>query len=213
MSSGCYPSGGASWHCPTADELAPQALALLPQGRAWATSDGAFMGTSVIARFARSVSDVFAFAYQRICDLREEFWCATHFETHAEWMLEYGLPDACDPFPDLCVKVAALGGASCEYLTLVAARAGWDIACGEPCSAEAGCIEAGMPPGVGVPHGTLIIVVRSASSPAYVDLDSQAEAGCYEAGQDVRCDPLEGLRCLLDRVIHAHLATEFVIEV
>jgi hypothetical protein len=30
-------------------------------------------------------------------------------------MAEYGLPDGCDPFPDLCTKVAAIGGTRCEY--------------------------------------------------------------------------------------------------
>lgn len=208
----CAPHGGRAFVCPTEDQLAQQALTLLPRGDAWATSDGAILESSVLVRYWRAVSDVFAFVYRRLCALREEFWCATQSETRAEWMREYGLPDACDPYPDLCAKVAAIGGARCEDLIAIAARAGWTIACAEGCGGEAGCMEAGLDPaGSGSSGGILYILVLADESPAYVPLDSMAEAGCMEAGQALRCDPLEALRCLMDRVVQAHLFVVFTI--
>ena len=114
--------------CPTRDDLVPQVLALLPRGRAWGNHDGGpFSG--VMLGFWTAIADVLAFANKRICELREEFFCKTANETLDVWDEEYGLPDGCDPFPDLCTKVAALGSARCEYFQHVCARFGWTIDC------------------------------------------------------------------------------------
>jgi hypothetical protein len=71
---------------------------------------------SILYRFWAAVGAFRNFLESGFAILRLEFWCATHKETHDLWMKrEYGLPDPCDPFPDLCTKVAAIGGARCEY--------------------------------------------------------------------------------------------------
>ena len=141
----------APLRCPTLAEVLASALKLLPKGRAWQTHEGgpappldrgfnpgafdndAFSTRSkpgsTLFRFWKAVAACFTFVTQRLCDLRLEFWCATHKETHDLWMAEYGLPDLCDPFPDLCTNVAAIGGTRCEYYAAIAARSGWSISC------------------------------------------------------------------------------------
>lgn len=196
--------------CPTQPEILPQLLALLPQGRAWGTNEGGPLPDSVLVRFWNSVASVFEFANQRMCALREEFFCATQVETNAEWLAEYGLPDACDPFPDLCTKVAALGGSRCEYFAEVAARAGWAIDCpdDETCGDQAGCAETGnATPGLGPTQAFLIVRVDLGESPAYVGpLGPLPQAGAFQAGEPLLCPPdFSALRCILERIIPAHV--------
>ena len=161
-----------SFFCPTEAQVREQVFALLPRGRAWQTNEGgpirgfegafnseafnneAFAVTSRTrsilwqywAAFAR---EAWYFA-KSMCELRLEFWCETLDKTRDGWMKEYGLPDACDPFPDLCAKVAAIGGTRCDYYTEIAARAGWAIECvqgrscgGLPGRNQAGCFRTG----------------------------------------------------------------------
>ena len=116
-------------------------LALLPRGRAWSTHDGGPFPGDRLYQFWTAVAAVFEYANQRMCDLRREFFCATESETNDAWLADYGLPDDCDPYPDLCAKVAAIGGARCEDYAAIAARAGWDIECivtTSSCGATAG---------------------------------------------------------------------------
>lgn len=199
-----------TWRCATADELTTQALALLPRGRAWRSRDGGPRAGDVLYDFWRSVSENFAYLRARLCALRLEFWCATQSETNDLWMAEYGLPDNCDPFPDLCTKVAALGGITCDYYALTCFRFGWYISCGEPCGAQTGdylrtgdscamtgdhltggesCGMMGNRPGPCV----IIFYVR-VSSPSYA-----ADTG------------LVGLNCLLRRIVHAENDIQYVL--
>lgn len=199
--------------CPSGDEIAAQALKLLPRGRAWQTHEVGPQPGTVLYGYWRAFGESVAHLCQRLCDLRFEFWCATQVETHNEWLAEYGLPDDCDPYPDLCAKVAAIGGASCDHYQLIAARAGWSISCAAPCAVEAGCAEAGLStPGLSVAAGTLTIVVHAADSPAYVAALGAAEVGRLEAGERIDCDPLDPLRCLVESVIHANLLVTYHIE-
>lgn len=199
--------------CPDTDALTAQVIALLPRGRAWQTDEIGPRSGSVLYGYWRSVAQLFQFVNQRLCDLHAEFFCATRNETDPEWMKEYGLPDSCDPFADVCVKVAATGGATCEYFTQIAALAGWSISCSDPCGAEAGCAEPLLDAtGLSAGNGTLIITVHTAESPSYVPIDGSAETGLVEAGQPNRCDPIEAIRCLIDRIAHAHLEIIYYIE-
>jgi hypothetical protein len=201
------------FYCPTHDDLTRSALHLIPQGRIWGNNDGFPAQTSVIYRFWQAVTEPFYFLHQRLCALREEFFCKTQSETNDLWLADYGLPDACDPFADLCVKVSAQGGATCDYLKSIALSIGWDIDCSTfGCGGEAGCIETGLDPvGQYTENGSLIIIIKTNTSPAYQPVTLQAEAGCYEASQIIRCDPFEGLRCVLERIIHAHVRLKYTI--
>jgi hypothetical protein len=124
-------------------------LRLLPRGRAWQSNEGGPLPYHVAAfdpavfdpavfdaedkpgtilfRFIAALSHVFHFLRARLCSLRLEIWCQTKNETTPEWLAEYALPDDCDPFPDLCEKVAALGGSRCEYFNARIARKGWRV--------------------------------------------------------------------------------------
>lgn len=199
-----------TFRCPTGPEIYTQVLALLPRGRAWtlAIEDT----TSTIARYWKAFADEITFLTERLCALRLEFWCATHSETHDGWMTEYGLPDACDPFPDLCEKVRALGGATCAYYQEVAARVGWVIECSvaqEYCGSKAGlCALAGTAkPGSIRTNARLYLDVHLGESTAYTGgRYTPPLAGRMKAGRPMACPPnITALECLLARVVHAHL--------
>jgi hypothetical protein len=140
-----------SFFCPTEEQIRAQVLALLPRGRAWQTNEGGPQETvagkdSILWQYFAAFANVMTYLHERLCALRMEFWCATHNETNPEWLIEYGLPDACDPFPDLCTKVAAIGGTRCEYYQFIAERAGWKLFCterGSDCGANMGCATMG----------------------------------------------------------------------
>jgi hypothetical protein len=220
--------------CPTLDELTASALMVLPKGRAWQSNEGgprrgveiafdpggyepggfstAYRKPSVLWQFWRAVAEVFSFVNERWCALRLEFWCATQSETRDLWMLEYGLPNACDPFPDLCTKVAAQGGTRCDFYAMIAARAGWSISCVDRvgfCGTRVGSrrSKAGIfKPGF-VRGAQLAIVVDLKNSPAFTGTaHAKPRAGRLKAGRRLACGPDIGpLECLLARVVHAEI--------
>lgn len=183
-------------YCPSHDEITGEALKLLPRGRAWRSREGGPETTSTLYKFWRAVAFVYAYLTSRLCALRLEFWCATMSETEDQWMKEYGLPDYCEPFPDLCVKVAALGGTRCEYYTEMAARFGWNIVCDDPCGSKTGCFKTGpgTKPGQRSGPNVIIMNVMTLSSPAYA-----TDTG------------LVGLNCLLRRIMHAENDIKYVV--
>ena len=200
--------------CGNVDALTAQAIALLPRGRAWQTDEIGPRPGSVLYGYWRSFASLIGYANVRLCLLYNEFFCSTKSETEPEWMEEYGLPDACDPYPILCEKVKAIGGARCDDYVALADRAGWDIECIEVsnCGAVAGCGYAGCAvPGSPIPFGVLRINIYLASSPSFVP-NPGAYPGCAYAGcATLVCPPdISGLLCILERVIHAHVAVEYV---
>jgi hypothetical protein len=199
--------------CPTIEQTLDAVLKLLPRGRAWQTNEGLPKSPSILWQFWRAYADVAQFFVDTICALRLEFWCSTHSQTHPEWLIEYGLPDACDPFPDLCTKVAAIGGTRCEYYQEIAARMGWSIICEDArvsCGSRAGCSRAGVArTGSTQNHAALRIVVLIDESEA---LDQNyrkvPRAGRMRSGTQSGCGPnFSDLKCILTRVIHAEILT------
>ncbi|MGY3588090.1 hypothetical protein [Bradyrhizobium sp. USDA 4350] len=175
--------------------------------------------TSILWQYWRSFAVVLQYATQRICDLRMEFWCQSASETRDEWMTEYGLPDACDPFPDLCTKVAAIGGTRCEYYAAIASRSGWTISCVEAvqfCGSRAGRALAGHArAGSTIGRAVLRIVVYLNESPAYTPRGRYlaARAGRFRAGRRQTCGPdLTPLRCIMARIVHAEILTTFEVH-
>ena len=115
--------------CPDLDAMRDQVFALLPPGRAWQTHDGGPWPGTRLYGFWSAVASLRAYFNARMCAMREQFFCATADEMRDIWLAQYGLPDDCDPFPDLCAKVQAIGGARCEYFQAVTQRKGWVIDC------------------------------------------------------------------------------------
>lgn len=223
--------------CPTLAESIAATLALLPRGRAWQThetgpqrpAEGAFqmdafnpdafsvatVPGSFLYRFWWAVGTVRNFLETRLCALRLEFWCASMSETRPEWLFEYGLPDPCDPFPDLCAKVAAIGGASCSYFQAIATRAGWSITCQDlsvACGSRAKCSVAGRARAGGRRLLTLRLVIDLNESPSFNGrVRTAAVAGRQRAGRPIACPPnIDAFRCLMDRVVPAHVTLDYV---
>jgi hypothetical protein len=162
-------------------------------------------------KFWTAIAGVQADLEARICALREEFWCQTISETRPEWMTEYSLPDECDPFPDLCAKVAAQGGSRCEYFAGVAAALGWNVTCVEQleCGGRAGGLYVGGgTPGRGKPRAVIEMDVDLGSSDAWSGtLATPPQPGALRAGMPLACGPdISALRCVLERIIPAHCA-------
>jgi hypothetical protein len=228
----CEAMRPAPLRCPTAREILASALKIIPKGRAWQSNEGGpregasiafqlggfegdafatkYRKPSWLLRFWKSVAEVYEFTNHRLCDLRLEFWCATQTETNDLWMAEYGLPDACDPFPDLCSKVAALGGCRCEYYAEVAARAGWSITCIDElsrCGAQAGFAMAGRARPGSQSAAKIQIIVDLNSSTSYTGGPRLLPlAGRLKAGRPLACGPdISPLECIMARVVHAEI--------
>ncbi|TWD54552.1 uncharacterized protein YmfQ (DUF2313 family) [Agrobacterium vitis] len=194
--------------CPGLDELMQSLLALLPRGRAWGDNHA---DTSPIYRFWRSVAACFYDWELLACALIEEFFPSTARATLDLWYADYGLPDGCDPYPNLVAKVRAAGGSTCSYFQAVAAAAGWSIACMADQTQSAGLASAGCSQvGQGIPACTLLIRVYLSQSRAYNAASTQlaAIAGSnWTVGGTLGCGPdLTPLFCLMARMIPAHLA-------
>lgn len=227
-----------TFFCPTEEQVRAQTFALLPRGRAWQTNEGgpvqgfdkafnpeafnpeAFAVTSrkqsILWQYWAAFAREMWFVTKRLCDLRSEFWCATINETRDGWMKEYGLPDNCDPFPDLCLKVSAIGGTRCEYYQLVAARVGWDIEClvySSGCGSLTG--QTGAKAGRFRPGrrglAQIFILVNLSNSPAYGGTISPvSKAGRMKVGRRLGCGPdISPLQCLLARVVHAEIEIKY----
>ena len=243
---GCEGELKDPFRCPTKLEYLQSTLALLPRGRAWQSheeqtqislerfSEGvaecgeAECGEgqagqsaletelSVMASYWCAYAGVLAQFSARVCDLLDEFFCQTASETRDVWGIDYGFPDPCDPWDDLCEKVAARGGATCEYLTWAAGRRGWTIDCSD-CTRDgigmqAGCGRAGCQR-VCAPlcvANTVTISVRLADSPAYNELSFPARAVRMMAGCTRLCAPnTDQVRCLIDRIKPAHVQANY----
>lgn len=203
--------------CPTPDEMTTQALALLPRGRAWSTHEVGPRPGTVLHGFWRAIGDVFAFLAGRLCALHPEFFCASHSETRDLWLAEYGLPDECDPFPNICAKVAARGGPHCEVYRQIASDAGWDIDCIEVtdvCGARADDALADCMVAAGALQPSVVTIrVYRETSPAYAGgLRGGAYADCLIADGMLDCPPdISGLACILNRIVHAHVRLDYVV--
>lgn len=195
-------------YCPTLEDCHAELRALLPSGLAW---EAAHRPDTGMWGFWRAVAHLTYYAHTLICALREQFWCASTDVLRDQWLVEYGLPDACDPFPDLCAKVAALGGTQCAYYEEMARRAGWSLVCLSE-NADCGAYADNLILDCDVVGGDfdrsrLVFEVHVDDSPAYV----APEAGpisldCTILDAAFGCDPDIGpLACILERVVPAHV--------
>ena len=183
---------------------------LLPRGVAWASArrDG-----SVMARFFRALARPLAAVEARVCDLWFEFFCHSASETRDWWLIDHGLPDACDPWPDPCVKRRSIGATRCADWAAAAEAAGWSLACElrDACGGRAGEARVGFRAGTPWLGPILVLTVDLAASPAMTAPRRRPmRAGGYRAGQAVGCGPdISALQCLLERLIPDHLGREW----
>ena len=230
--------------CPTKWQLWEQLLALLPRGRAWQTHEAVAeqwvppessqVGTfevgetglggepdlsrlTVMQQYWAAFAEVLECLHTRACALLEEFFCATTTELRREWGVDYGYPNDCEPWETLCEKVAAQGGARCDYFVELAARRGWSIECNEcgPSHNRAGCARTGCARTCTCPPNVIWITVRLSESPAYTaPAKPRAKAGRARAGCARLCDPdVTSLICLIERFKPAHVKAHYeVIE-
>jgi uncharacterized protein YmfQ (DUF2313 family) len=211
----CPQAAPAPFACPSEDQIRDQAFALLPRGRAWQTHDGGPKPGGVLYGFWAAFAALVAFVNQRWCQLRREFWWVSASETLDLWQAEYGLPDPCDPFADLCTRVASLGGATCDFYQAFAARAGWSIACIDyrhGCGTLAGAGLAGSAEaGLGISSTVLDVAVFLSASPAFTGARAiQPLAGVLLAGLQLNCPPdIRSLQCLFGRIVHAHVTVNY----
>jgi hypothetical protein len=224
--------------CPTKEQTLAGVLALLPHGRAWQSNDGgpepfhdaafdaeAFEPTAfdtesrpgtILFRFWAAFAAVVHFANERLCALALEMFCATQSETRDQWMTEYDLPNACDPFPDLCTKVSAVGSQRCEYFAEVASRSGWSVACDDSadrCGDVAGCGLAGRAQ-AGMQRGAALrLIVDLNESPSFTGgTQTPPIAGRLQAGMPLACEPnITPLQCIMERIAPAHVTVEYLV--
>lgn len=217
-----------TFRCPTRYELFLECVGLLPTGRAWQTHDDVLPPDTAtpddpltgIARYWMAFADVLEHLHQRACALLAEFFCSTMSETRDVWEAEYGYPDACEAYENLCEKVTAVGGANCAYFADVAARRGWSIECQEPKAARLDCRikpDCNARPDSGSSALLLVIKINRATSPAYVgrpavrpDAPTRVRPDC---GWRIDCQPSTlPLQCLIDRIKPAHVPVLYVVS-
>jgi hypothetical protein len=221
------PAQPRPFHCPTKWEIWHQLVALLPRGRAWQTDvapdvdpeTGPAPGhdLSVMHRYWAAYASLLEYFHQRACAWLDELNCWSQVETRDWWHADYGFPDDCELYDDLCAKVAARGGATCAYIASVAASRGWVIACGD-CStivqpsAVAGIAVADLAlPGCPCAPGELYLTVYLAASPAYTPPAGSiaADVAVADLARE-NCPDIESLKCIIDRIKPAHLRPVYV---
>jgi uncharacterized protein YmfQ (DUF2313 family) len=234
----CPENAPAPFVCPTLEQSIAATAALLPRGAAWPANDGgalidrflAWLGALVAppapnawppgfvqAGLVAAIGTVRNYVETQWCALKLEFWCATQTLTTDLWNAEYGLPDPCDPSADLCTRVAAVGGTTCDYFAEVAARAGWSITCQSDrgfCGFQCGAALAGaFTAGGGLAVISITVTVFLNESPSYAGGPAaiQPLAGLMLAGMTLNCAPsINALQCLLERIMPAHVPVTYL---
>ncbi len=233
----CADNQPGPFTCPTLEQSIAATVALLPRGRAWPANDRAMLPNFlawlaglvgipapgewpagfVQTGYFAAIGAVRNYLESQLCALRLEFWCATETLTNDEWLAEYGLPDDCEPFPDLCVKIAAIGGRRCEIYQAIAAEHGWTVECmaeppcvGSNAFAGAGCAGAIFVGGAAV-SAEISIVVDTEASPAWGgQQQTPFNAGVIYAGMAISCPPsIEPLQCVMERIVPAHVIVNY----
>lgn len=197
--------------CRTDDEVAHGLATLRPRGDAWRHGGHDGLDGSTMAGFFTGLGAAFGPVERRFCALIDEFFCSSAVETIDLWALEYGVPDGCDPFADVCEKVNAVGDSIPAYAAAAALRRGWSIAIAQEFITKVqscrmgrghmGTLRMGAAEGV-----AWRIVVDLANSPAYVAADRRKPlmgrmlmAYAFDCGPDI-----EPLACLVRRIAPAH---------
>lgn len=202
--------------CHTDEQLAQSLAAHRPRGDAWRNGGFDALDGSVMGDVFAALGAAFGPTDRRVCDLVDEFFCSSATETRDIWAREYGVPDGCDPFADICEKVNAVGDTTPAYAEAAAMLRGWSISIAEEfiTRVEDCCMGMGL-------MGTMLmgaeqgvawrITVDRGHSPAYQAPASTGPImGLMLMGDVLDCLPdVEGLRCLIRRIAPAHIDLVF----
>lgn len=197
--------------CRADGEVARSLTALRPRGDAWRNGGHDGLEGSVMAGYFAAKGEVFGPVERRACALIDEFFCSSAVETLDLWALEYGVPDGCDPFAEVCEKVNAVGDSTPAYVEAAALRRGWSIAIGQEfiTVVEDGAMGMGL-------MGTMLmageqgvtwrIVIDLSASPSYTaPAGIEPLLGLMLMGDGFDCPPgFDGLVCLVRRIAPAH---------
>ncbi|CAN7315186.1 hypothetical protein LJR009_001587 [Bosea sp. LjRoot9] len=197
--------------CHSDAQVAASIAALRPRGDAWRNSGHDALAGSVMGDWFGALGAAFGSTERRFCALIDEFFCSSANETLDIWALEYGVPDGCDPFADVCEKVNAVGDSIPAYAVAAALKRGWSIAITQDfVTIVQDCLMGHGRMGtllMGAQQGVAWrISVDLAASPAYVAADNRKPLmGRMLMGWAFECGPdIEGLRCLIRRIAPAH---------
>lgn len=237
----CPSTAAPPFTCPPLEQSIQATAALLPRGRAWPANDGgstisrflawlASLGAAIPARgdwppgfvqagFIAALGTVRNWIETQFCALKDEFFCASATQTVDLWNAEYGLPDNCNPYPNLCAKVGYFGSPLCASWVAMAATLGWSIACttfSGSVGVQAKCALAGnysfAYPGI-QGGGIIITVFLAESAGAGVTLSSPSRSGVALAGHQLQCFPnITSLECAFQQILPAHLPVTYVTD-
>lgn len=211
------------FRCPEKYELWLATLALLPPGGAWQNTEDAPVvaydadeaamraDMSVLQRYWYAHAGVLEALHQRACALIDEFFCYSANEMRPEWRTEFAIGrDPCEPINDACEKMQIVGGARCENLQAMAARAGFAITCVECTSAAvADLAVADCSALCDCEPNALHILISESGSPA-VSAAKPMTADAAVADCTPPCPPVpDAIICLLEKFKPAHLAMTY----
>lgn len=143
---------------PTVAELAPTLYALLPQGGAWRSPDGAaFEAQSRLGGLLRGLAGDLVRLYRRLFGVSQESTASTLAESLDDWEAEFGLPDPCfgedqtraQRLRALILKVRSSGTITKADFIALAASVGYEITIEEPMPFAFGFSMLGSPEGTG----------------------------------------------------------------
>ncbi len=193
---------------------------LRPRGRAWRHGGTDALPGSVMGQFFDWMGGAYADANARLCDLLAEMFCATRINSTPEWMRDFGLPDGCDPFADVCAKVSAVGDTTTDYAEAVLAGAGFiaEIAEAHVLIMSNGRVGCGGRAGQMRPlseDGVLWTVTVSKASPALAGgaTSQKALARNMRAGRKIGCGvDVSAVECLMRRIMPFHADLRIVLD-
>lgn len=210
--------------CPSREQIFAQMCTVLPRGRAWQTHNTDVpREKSIQQKFWWAMAGFIEWVNDEMCRVIDEYFCNTVSDLKQVALVEYGIPDDCGLYRDLCTKIRALPDDHCDYYAAVAAQLGYKVQCSVPRDIECyPCTHtaAGM---WAIGHAGFCAQSGVALRIDYCpdDLpDPNCGTGLSIMGHTaVGCEPScvqpqlpEDLACVLDVIVPAHMAIETITQ-
>jgi hypothetical protein len=196
--------------CPTTtDQVLDKLRRILPRGIAWVS---VFDPRSVMYGYWRGVSATYCWFTNECCLMLNEMFCATRNWLTPDYLVEFGLPDACTCNINPCLLYPDTR--HCQDLVEFAYQIGWNLTCRDrpryvaaSNCAVCGCASASD----NEPPGTLDLVVNTKLSPIFnpqpSPMSGLAVSGISISGcEQESCGTIESLHCMIDSFLPAHVS-------